>query len=79
MKHQLEADSVFLEFGNHRVLSDVYLKCETGKITALLVRKGNGKYSLMNIIYGNLNPNSKSVRFDGIGELEDYKRPDLLL
>lgn len=77
--HLLEADSIFLEFGSHRVLSDVYIKCETGKITALLGRNGNGKSCLMNIIYGNLKPNSKSVRFDGQVELAAYKRPDLLL
>jgi ABC-type lipopolysaccharide export system ATPase subunit len=77
--HQLEADSIFLEFGSRKVLSDVYIKCETGKITALLGRNGNGKSCLMNIIYGNLMPNSKSVRFDGQVELAAYKRPDLLL
>lgn len=79
MNHTLEVDSVFLEFGNRRILSDVYLKCETGKITGLLGRNGNGKTSLMNIIYGNLNPNSKSVRFDGITELNAFKKPKLLL
>lgn len=55
MNHKLEIDSVFLEFGNRRILSDIYLKCETDKIIGLLGRNGNGKTSLMNIIYGNLN------------------------
>jgi len=79
MIHKLEVDSVFLEFGERRVLSDVYLKCETGKISGLLGRNGNGKTCLMNIIYGNLNPNSKSIRFDGLTVPTAYKRPDLLL
>lgn len=77
--HKLEVDSVFLEFGERRILSDVYLKCETGKITGLLGRNGNGKTCLMNIIYGNLNPNSKSIRFDDLTVPAAYKRPDLLL
>jgi ABC-type uncharacterized transport system ATPase subunit len=34
--HKLEIDSVLLEFDLRKVLSDVYLKCETGKITGLL-------------------------------------------
>lgn len=77
--HKLEVDSVFLSFGNQRILSDVYLKCETGEVVGLLGRNGNGKTSLMNIIYGNLNPNSKSVRFDDITELKAYQKPTLLL
>jgi ABC-type lipopolysaccharide export system ATPase subunit len=77
--HKLEVDGVYLEFDNRKLLSDVYLKCETGKITGLLGRNGNGKTSLMNIIYGNLNPKYKSVRFDGVTELAAYKKPHLLL
>ncbi len=77
--HKLEADNIFLEFASRRVLSDIYIKCETGKITALLGRNGNGKSCLLNIIYGNLTPNSKSVRFDDRVELAAYKRPYLLL
>lgn len=79
MIHKLEADSIFLEFGSRRILSDIYLKCETGKITGLLGRNGNGKTCLMNIIYGNLNANSKSIRFDDLTVNAAYKRPDLLL
>jgi ABC-type lipopolysaccharide export system ATPase subunit len=79
MIHKLEADSIFLEFGSRRILSDIYLKCETGKITGLLGRNGNGKTCLMNIIYGNLNANSKSIRFDDLTVQAAYKRPDLLL
>lgn len=79
MIHKLEADSIFLEFGSRRILSDIYLKCETGKITGLLGRNGNGKTCLMNIIYGNLSANSKSIRFDDLTVQAAYKRPDLLL
>lgn len=77
--HKLEVDSVFLEYGHRRILSDIYLKCITGEIVGLLGRNGNGKTSLMNIIYGNLSPNSKSVRFDDVTELKAYQKPALLL
>ncbi|WP_127023525.1 ATP-binding cassette domain-containing protein [Flagellimonas beolgyonensis] len=64
MSHRLEVDSVILEFNNKRVLSDIYLKSETGKVTGILGRNGSGKTSLMNIIFGELNPINKSVRID---------------
>lgn len=65
MIHQLEIDSVILEFGSKRVLQDVYLICETGKITGLLGRNGSGKTCLMNIVFGQLRPENHSVRIDG--------------
>ena len=77
--HKLEIDSVLLEFDLRKILSDVYLKCETGKITGLLGSNGNGKTCLMNIICGSLEPQSKSIRFDNVTTLIPFKRPDLLL
>lgn len=77
--HKLEVDSVLLEFDLRKILSDVYLKCETGKITGLLGRNGNGKTCLMNIICGSLEPQSKSIRFDNITTLIPFKKPELLL
>lgn len=78
MIHKLEVDSVLLEYGSRRILSDIYLKCETGKVTGLLGRNGNGKTSLMNIIFGSLVPSSKSVRFDGASVPKAYASPGLL-
>ena len=78
MTHTLEADSIQLQFGRRRILSSIYLKCETGKITGLLGRNGQGKSCLMRIIYGTLEC-EKSVRFDNLVQQEAYKRPDLLL
>ena len=73
MKHCLEIDSVILEFDRKRVLQDVYLKCETGYVTGLLGRNGTGKTCLMNILYGVLTPNDRSIRIDGKA-LYDKKR-----
>lgn len=78
MLHKFEADSIVLEFGTRRILSDIYLKCETGQITGILGRNGQGKSCLMNIVYGNLNPLSKSIRFDNVSVFHAFKRPDLL-
>ena len=78
MKHKLEVDSIKLEFGLRQILTDVYLKCETGSISGLLGRNGEGKTCLMNIIYGSLKTSNKSIRFDDISVYNPFKRPDLL-
>lgn len=78
MIHKLEIDSVILEFGSRKLLSDVYLKCETGKITGLIGRNGIGKTSLFNIIYGTLAPKYKSIRLNEQSIQIPYKEPDLI-
>ena len=78
MQHKFEVDSILLEFGTRRILSNIYFKCETGKVTGILGRNGQGKTCLMNVVYGNLNPISKSIRFDDITIFQAFKRPDLL-
>ncbi len=76
MVHSLEVDSVILDFGTKRVLQNVYLKSETGKITGLLGRNGTGKSCLMNIIYGELIPNDKSIRLDNKSVFDKNRNPD---
>jgi ABC-type lipopolysaccharide export system ATPase subunit len=74
----MEADGIQLSFGERKILSGIYITCETGKITGLLGRNGSGKSCLMQVIYGSLSC-EKSVRFDNISQLQAFKRPDLLL
>jgi ABC-type multidrug transport system ATPase subunit len=73
MIHTLEADGISLSFGERNILSDIYLKCTTGEITGLLSRNGQGKSCLLNIIYGSLKAQSRSIRFDGQPLFEAYK------
>jgi len=77
MVHKLEVDSIILEFGANRVLQDVSLTNETGKITGILGRNGCGKSCLMNIIYGVLPTNNKSIRIDGQAIFDGYRNPHL--
>ncbi|WP_396192577.1 ATP-binding cassette domain-containing protein [Flavobacterium sp.] len=65
-KHVLEIDSVQKKFDYKSVLSDVYLKCETGEIIGLLGRNGSGKSTLLKIIFGILDADFKFVRIDGV-------------
>lgn len=76
--HKLEADGIELFFGTRRILSDIYIKAETGTITGLLARNGEGKTCLMNVIYGILKANARSVRFDDLSVFEPFKKPNLL-
>ncbi len=73
MTNILEVDSVILEFGNKRVLQDVYLKSETGKVTGLLGRNGTGKSCLMKILFGELVPYNSSVRINGDSLLTSHR------
>lgn len=42
MSHLLEFDSIRLSFNGRVILSDVYMRCETGKTTGPLGRNGSG-------------------------------------
>ncbi|MEW5676691.1 ATP-binding cassette domain-containing protein [Flavobacterium enshiense] len=65
MKHVLEVDSVQKFFDHKMVVSDVYLKCETGDIIGLLGRNGSGKSTLLKIIFGIVPADYKFVRVNG--------------
>lgn len=65
-KYLLEVDSVQKRFGEKSVLSDVYLKCETGEIIGLLGRNGCGKSTLLKIIFGIESADNKFIRIDGV-------------
>lgn len=78
MNHVLELDSIRLSFNNKVILSDIFMKCETGKITGLLGKNGQGKTCLLNIVYGELPTEERSIRFDNTSVVHAYKRPDLI-
>ncbi|MES2807591.1 MAG: ABC transporter ATP-binding protein, partial [Bacteroidota bacterium] len=61
----LKVDSVELEFGNRKILSDIYLSCTQGEIVGLLGRNGCGKSSLLRIIFGLLKPSYKYINISG--------------
>ena len=65
-KHILEVDSVQKQYDNTSIVSDVYLKCETGNIIGLLGRNGSGKSTLLKIVFGIISADYKFVRIDGV-------------
>ena len=75
MTNILEVDSVLLEFDLKRVLQNVYLKSETGKVTGLLGRNGTGKSCLMKILFGELIPRDKSIRINSKALVTSNRSP----
>ena len=75
MKDTLEIDSVILEFGSQRILQDVYLKSEIGKVIGLLGRNGSGKSCLLKVIFGELEQTNKSFRINGNTILGNSRNP----
>ncbi len=74
MKHVLEFDGIELSFGEHTVLSSIYMKCETGKIIGLLGRNGCGKSTLMKAVFGSLKSANKSVRVNRFPLIGNYQQ-----
>lgn len=60
----LEFDGVQFGFDERPLLSGIYVKCETGKVTGLLGRNGSGKSTLLKIVFGALRAETLSVRIN---------------
>lgn len=65
MTQHLAADSVRIQFQQRVVISGGFIHAETGKITGLLGRNGNGKSSFLQAIFGAIPAEFKSVRVNG--------------
>jgi lipopolysaccharide export system ATP-binding protein len=78
MSSILEIDSVMMSFNGRNILSDIYLKCETGDIIGLLGRNGCGKSTLLKILFGTLKSDHKFIRIDGKIYDKLFLTPDLV-
>lgn len=75
MQHTLELDSVLKTFGNYQLLTDVYLRIQTGDIIGLFGRNGSGKTVLLNILFGTMKAELEAIRTMSIFSvyyLKDY-------
>jgi len=61
---KLEFDGIQFGYGSRSVLSDIYVKSETGQITGLLGRNGSGKSTLLRVVFGSTYCETRSVRID---------------
>lgn len=78
MLNVLEIDSVMKSFGSNRILSDVYLKCQTGDIIGILGRNGCGKSTLLKIIFGNLQADQKTIKINNQIYTYPYRTKNLI-
>lgn len=62
--HVIEIDSILKSFGHYQLLTDVYLKCETKDIIAVLGRNGSGKSTLLKIMFGTMAADRKFIRYN---------------
>ncbi|SET56226.1 ATP-binding cassette domain-containing protein [Hymenobacter actinosclerus] len=76
--HLLEADGIRLAFGNRVLLSDVYLRVQTGQVVGLLGRNGCGKSTLLQTLSGGRQVADASVRANGRRVVPAYRQPGLL-
>lgn len=60
----LHIDSITKSFGENKILQDVYLSCETGKIVSILGRNGCGKSTLFQIIFGTQRGDTHYIKFN---------------
>ncbi|MCA8831174.1 ATP-binding cassette domain-containing protein [Hymenobacter pini] len=74
----LEADGIQLSFGQRTILSDVYLRVQTGQLVALLGRNGSGKSTLLQTVFGSRSVPDASVRVNGQRVVPAYQQAGLL-
>lgn len=74
----LEVDGVLHSFGNRQILTDVYLKCQTGEVIGILGRNGTGKSTLLKIVFGTLLATNKNIRVNGKYCDKPYHTPGLI-
>ncbi len=60
----LHVDSVTKSFGEKKILQDVYLTCKIGQIIGILGRIGQGKSTLLQIIFGIINGDTQFIKFN---------------
>lgn len=67
-KYTLEISGIQKHYGYRSILSDVYLKCETGEIIGLFGRNGSGKSTLLKIISGIISVPDQCIRINSVSK-----------
>lgn len=78
MHNLLEIDSITKTFNMNPILTDIYLKCQTGDIIGLLGRNGTGKSTLLKILFGSTEADTKFITINGKIYNHPYKTANLI-
>jgi lipopolysaccharide export system ATP-binding protein len=76
--HVLEADGIRVFFDGRPILTDIYLRVQTGQIVGLLGRNGSGKSTLLQAVFGTRAVADASVRVNGRRAVPAFQTPGLL-
>ncbi|AZB30440.1 ATP-binding cassette domain-containing protein [Chryseobacterium balustinum] len=60
----LHIDSLTKSYRSKKILQDIYLRCETGKIIGVLGRIGEGKTTLLQIIFGTIKADFQFIKLN---------------
>ncbi|MFK8103439.1 MAG: ATP-binding cassette domain-containing protein [Saprospiraceae bacterium] len=78
MKDTIQIDSVFLEYGELKVLRGASLTIACNQVIGILGRNGCGKSCLLKIITGQIQPQFKYINYKGQQLLNLYKEQGLI-
>jgi ABC-type multidrug transport system ATPase subunit len=76
--HVLEADGIRVVFDDRPILTNIYLRVQTGQIVGLLGRNGSGKSTLLQTVFGARAVPDASVRVDGRRAVPAFQTPGLV-
>jgi ABC-type multidrug transport system ATPase subunit len=77
-KIELEVSGIIKQFKTRTLLSDVYIKCKTGEVVGVLGRNGSGKSTLMQIIFGTMPTENKTIRINNTSYRHAYLNSKLI-
>ncbi|KIC63625.1 ATP-binding cassette domain-containing protein [Chryseobacterium taiwanense] len=73
---KLHVDSLTKSFDEKKILRDIYISCETGKIVRILGRNGTGKSTLLKIIFGTIKGDYQHISVDNKVLQHQWDRKD---
>lgn len=77
-RNTLTIDGVHLSFGRRKILTDVYIRLQSGRVAGILGRNGCGKSCLLRILLGELQAQHRSIRFNDKFVSRPFKMKGLL-
>lgn len=78
IKYTLEIDSILKYHKDILLLSDIYIKCNTGDVIGLLGKNGSGKSTLLRIIFGSVQTYNKNIRINNKVYTKPYQKGNLV-
>lgn len=78
MKNQLTIDSVFLDFGEQKILRGIHLNITEKEVVGILGRNGCGKSSFLKILIGFIQPQFKHISLNGTKIENLYQKKGLI-